>query len=101
MSLPRKFDILQEKFVDPMNTTNTAQYAALAANSSCLFAFVSSDMAAANKSVNTINTPMAANMHSLVLRVDKRYMPSTGAAKSRKITVVMNRLTSFATLDGE
>jgi hypothetical protein len=60
----------QEKFVDPINTTSTAQYAALAANSSCLFAFVRSDMAAANKSVNTINTPIAANIHSVVLRID-------------------------------
>jgi hypothetical protein len=91
----------QLKFVDPMKTTNTAQYAALAANSSCLRAFVSSDMAAANNSVKTIKTPIAANIHSFVLRVERRYMLKTGAASNRKITVVMMRLTSFATRDGE
>jgi hypothetical protein len=84
-----------------MKTTNTAQYAALAANSSCLRALVSRDIAAANNSVKTINTPMAANMHSLVLRVDKRYILRTGAASKRNITPVMIRFTSFATRDGE
>jgi hypothetical protein len=91
----------QLKFVDPMKTTSTAQYAALAANSSCLRAFVSKDIAAANSNVNTISTPMAANMHSFVLRVERRYMLKTGAASNRNITVVIMRLTSFATLDGE
>jgi hypothetical protein len=58
-------------------------------------------MAAANNSVNTINTPMAANMHSVVFRFDRRYMLKTGAASSRNITAVMKRFTSLATREGE
>ncbi len=42
-----------------MKTTSTAQYAADAANNSCLLAFVSKDMAAENNKVNTMRTPMA------------------------------------------
>lgn len=91
----------QSKFVDPMKTTNTAQYAALAANNSCRRAFVSIDIAAANKSVKTMRTPIAANILSVVLSVESRYILSTGAASSKKITVVMMRLTSLATRDGE
>jgi hypothetical protein len=88
------------KFVDPTNTTSTAQYAAAAANSSCLFALVSKDMAAVNKSVNTINTPIAANTHFVVLKVESRYIAKTGATRSKKIATVMNRLTSVDTLEG-
>jgi hypothetical protein len=84
-----------------MKTTNTAQYAALAANSSCLRALVSRDIAAANSRVKTINTPIAANMVSVVLMVDRWYMLRTGAASRTNITAVMMRLTSFATREGE
>lgn len=43
----------------PMNTTKIAQYAADAANISCLAAFVNTDMAALNNRVKTIRTPTA------------------------------------------
>ena len=46
----------------PMKTTNTAQYAALAANASCLAAFVKTLIAALNSRVNTIRTPTALNV---------------------------------------
>ena len=42
-----------------MKTTRIAQYAALAANNSCLLAFVNSDIAAENRRVKTTSTPMA------------------------------------------
>jgi len=84
-----------------MKTTRTAQYAALAANNSCLFAFVSSDIAAANKRVKTISTPIAANIDRLEWMQERRYIPKTGAASKRNITVVMMRLTSFETRSGE
>ena len=86
--------------VESKNTTSTAQYAAAAANSSCLFALVSSDIAAANKRVNTINTPIAANTHSVVLIVERRYMANTGATSSKKSATVMKRLTRVDTLEG-
>jgi hypothetical protein len=88
------------KFVDPTNTTKTAQYAATAANSSCLFAFVSIDIAAAKRCVKTVNTPMAANTHSVVLIVYSRYIASTGATSSKKSATVMKRLTSVETREG-
>lgn len=49
-----------------MKTTRIAQYAALAANNSCLAAFVSSDMAALKSNVKTISKPTALRV-SLVL----------------------------------
>lgn len=42
-----------------MKTTSTAQYAAEAANSSCLCAFVSRDSEAEKRRVKTTRTPMA------------------------------------------
>jgi len=42
-----------------MNTTRMAQYAAEAANISCLAAFVRTESAALNRSVNTMSTPTA------------------------------------------
>ena len=89
------------KFVEPMKTTSTAQYAALAANSSCRLAFVNSDIAAANKSVKTINTPIAANIIFVRCTFDKRYMLKTGATSNIKIRPVIIRLTNFDTRDGE
>ena len=88
------------KLVDPTKTTKTAQYAAAAANNSCLFAFVSSDIAAANSSVKTIKTPIAANTHSVVLIVERRYIANTGATSSKKSATVMQRFTSVDTLEG-
>lgn len=86
--------------MDPIKTTRTAQYAALAANSSCLLAFVRKDKAAANRSVNTIKTPIAENIASVVFKVANRYMLRTGAASNKNITAVINRLTSFDTREG-
>lgn len=51
----------------PINTTKIAQYAALAANNSCLAALVSNDMAALNNNVNTINTPTALSVSLLLI----------------------------------
>jgi hypothetical protein len=45
-----------------MNTTRIAQYAAEAANISCLAAFVNTDMAALKSKVKTIRTPTALNV---------------------------------------
>lgn len=50
----------------PMNTTKIAQYAALAANISCLAAFVSTLIAALKRSVNTISTPTALKVFLVV-----------------------------------
>jgi hypothetical protein len=91
---------IQPKFVDPTNTTRTAQYAALAAKSSCRLALVSSDMAAAKRSVKTIKTPIAAKMHSVLFMVESRYILKTGAASKRNSTTVIMRFTSFETLEG-
>ena len=84
-----------------MNTTNTAQYAVLAANSSCLLAFVNKDNAHANRSVKTSNTPIAANMAFSIFSDCSRCMPMMGAASKRKMTIVIRKFTSFATRVGE
>lgn len=83
-----------------MNTTRTAQYAALAAKSSCRLALVSSDIAAAKSSVKTIKTPIAAKMHFVVFTVESRYILRTGATSKRNSTSVIIRFTSFETLEG-
>ena len=51
----------------PMNTTRIAQYAADAAKSSCLAAFVSRLIAALNSRVKTINTPTALKVSRLLV----------------------------------
>lgn len=90
-----------EKCEEPMKTTRTAQYAALAANNSCLLAFVSNVIVAAKRSVKIIKTPMAAKTALLVFMVDSRYMPKTGAASKIKITDVIIKFTSLETREGE
>lgn len=50
-----------------MNTTKIAQYAAEAANISCLAAFVKTDIAALNSRVKTIRTPTALKVLRYVL----------------------------------
>jgi hypothetical protein len=83
-----------------MKTTRTAQYAALAANNSCLLAFVNSDIAAENKSVKTTRTPIA-------LKVDcgdapiavSLYIATTGSTNKTKMIVVMMRPTNVSTRD--
>lgn len=57
-----------------MNTTNIAQYAADAANISCLAAFVRRDMQLLKSRVNTINTPTALNVF---LELAAGVLPST------------------------
>jgi hypothetical protein len=84
-----------------MNTTRTAQYAALAANNSCRLALVSIDMAVANRSVKTISTPMAEKIDLVVRMDDNRYMLRTGATSKTNITIVMTMLTSRDTREGE
>ena len=51
----------------PMNTTRISQYAADAAKSSCLAAFVSRLIAALNSRVKTINTPTALKVSRLLV----------------------------------
>ena len=53
-----------------MKTTNIAQYAALAANSSCLAALVRRLMAAEKSNVKTIRTPTALTMSLEFVSVD-------------------------------
>lgn len=50
-----------------MKTTKIAQYAALAANSSCLAALVNILIAALKSKVKTINTPTALNVSLLLI----------------------------------
>lgn len=110
----------------PINTTKIAQYAALAANNSCLAALVNRLIAALNSSVNTINTPTALNVFrvfmptvprapplpdllladEVALVVDsgsakasvlvRRYIVTTGTTRRMKMTKVMRMLTSLS-----
>jgi hypothetical protein len=50
-----------------MNTTRIAQYAAEAANISCLAAFVNTDIAALKSRVKTMRTPTALKVFRYVL----------------------------------
>lgn len=84
-----------------MKTTRTAQYAALAAKSSCRLAFVNMDIAAAKRSVKIISTPIAEKIDFVVRIIDSLYMLRTGATSKMKITLVIIMLTSRDTRDGE
>jgi hypothetical protein len=84
-----------------MKTTRTAQYAALAANNSCLLAFVNNDIAAENKSVKTTRTPIALKV-DCVDCVDapiavSLYIATTGSTNKMKIIVVIMRPTKVST----
>jgi hypothetical protein len=83
-----------------MKTTRTAQYAALAANSSCLLAFVNNDIAAENKSVKTTRTPMALKVDCAVVAIAvSSYIATTGNTSKTKIMAVMMRPTNVSTRD--
>lgn len=84
-----------------MKTTSMAQYAALAANNSCLFALVNKDIAAAKSSVKIIITPIAAKISLVSLKLAKRYMANTGMIRRTKMTTVMIRLTKASIRPGE
>lgn len=84
-----------------MKTTSTAQYAADAANSSCLCALVSNDMAAENSRVNTTSTPMASNVESLCPILVRRYIATTGKTSRMKIIIVIMSPTNFSIRDAE
>jgi hypothetical protein len=84
-----------------MKTTSTAQYAALAANSSCLFALVRRLMAAEKSSVKTTNIPTASKVE-LRSPIDvSLYMATTGNTSRMKIMSVMIRPTNFSIRDWE
>ena len=57
-----------------MKTTKTAQYAADAANNSCLFAVVRDDMAKPNSRVKMIKIPIASNGPARWPRSDSWYL---------------------------
>jgi hypothetical protein len=84
-----------------INTTNTAQYAALAAKSSCLFALVSKLIAAENSKVKTTIIPTASNVEWRDLREVNWYMATTGNTRRTKMMNVMMRPTSFSIRDWE
>lgn len=100
-----------------MNTTKIAQYAALAAKSSCRVALVNRLIAELNKSVNTTSTPTALKVSlllaSTVAIVDEElllldvgsdsscdavlvrwYIVTTGITRRMNITKVIRMLTS-------
>lgn len=104
-------------------TTSKAQYAALAAKSSCLAAFVNRLIAELNKSVKTTSTPTALNVSLLLLStvpstaeeplllvevllvgsdstceavLVRWYMVTTGMMSRMKMTKVMRILTSLS-----
>jgi hypothetical protein len=92
----------------PMNTTRIAQYAALAANISCLAALVNTLMAALNSSVNTISTPTALNvfrvvsageLESVEMVLVRWYIVIIGMTSRMKMTKVMNMLTILSMRD--
>jgi len=87
----------------PMNTTNTAQYAAEAAKSSCLFAFVSKLIAAENSRVKTTRIPTASKVEWEVRSptLVSLYMATTGSTSSTMMINVMTRPTSFSIRDEE
>ena len=72
-----------------MNTTNTAQYAAEAAKSSCLFAFVTNDMAAEKSKVKTTKTPTALMVELSSPTDVSLYIATTGNTNSTKMMIVM------------
>jgi hypothetical protein len=85
-----------------------AQYAALAANISCLAALVKTLMAALNNSVNTISTPTALNVFcvvtagelaSLEMVLVRWYIVTIGMMSKMKMTNVMNMLTILSMRD--
>jgi hypothetical protein len=84
-----------------MNTTSTAQYAALAANSSCLFALVKRLIAAEKSSVKTTNIPTASNVEFRSPTEVNLYMATTGRTRRMKMIRVMISPTSFSILDCE
>ena len=84
-----------------MKTTSTAQYAADAANSSCLCALVSNDMAAENSRVKTTSTPMASKVEFLSPMLVRRYIATTGKTSRMKIIIVIMSPTNFSIRDEE
>jgi hypothetical protein len=83
-----------------MNTTSTAQYAALAANNSCRRAFVNMLIAAEKSSVNTTRTPMASKVPVCpVPKLVSLYIATTGRTRSTKMMLVMIRPTKASTRD--
>lgn len=84
-----------------MKTTSTAQYAALAPKSSCRFAFVTSDMAAENRSVKTTRIPTASKVELRSPTEVSWYIATTGKTNKTNIITVMISPTSFSIRDCE
>lgn len=91
-SMPLKPTLLS-KF--EMNTTSTAQYAALAANNSCRFASVKRLIAAEKSRVKTTRIPTASNVESRSPIDVSLYKATTGSTRSTNMINVMIRPTSF------
>ena len=84
-----------------MNTTSTAQYAAEAAKSSCLCAFVRRDIAAEKSNVKVTRTPTALKVDCELLEIPpisvSLYIAITGKIRSVKMMAVMMMPISFST----
>jgi len=80
----RFYPVLLLKF--PMNTTRTAQYAAVAAKSSARLAVVRTPIATENKNPKTIRSPTLRNVLGRVPIHVTRYMINTGTVSKRMIT---------------
>ena len=74
----------------PMNTTRTAQYAAVAAKSSARLALVRRPIAAENRSPKPIKSPMLRNVLARVPVHVTRYITNTGTANKRMMTIATN-----------
>jgi hypothetical protein len=77
-----------------MNTTKTAQYAAVAAKSSARFVFVRRHIAAEKRSERPTNSPILRKVLQRLPYHVIRYMMNTGAARRRMITSDTMRMAS-------
>jgi hypothetical protein len=80
----------------PIKTTNTAQYAAVAAKSSARFAFVKRPIEAVNTSEKPTRSPILRKVLQRLPYQVIRYMTNTGAASRRMITSATIRVASFS-----
>jgi hypothetical protein len=79
-----------------MKTTSTAQYVALAANSSCRLAFVINDIAIEKRKVKTMRIPKASKVEFRLPIVVSSYIATTGRMRRMKMSIVMIMPASLA-----
>ena len=84
-----------------MNTTSTAQYAALAANNSCLFALVKRLIAAEKRSVKITRMPTASKVELRSPTDVNLYIATTGRTRRMKMIKVIMRPTNLSMRDCE